>query len=167
MTQTELNYGRVLYELPIEEDKILSAEECFKNVPMLKEIFANPTIEEKTKWNIIERVFPQEMHSFLKKISESDCVREIENVFEAYRDYKRLKNDIVKAELFYVTLPNEEQKQGFVTFIKKEYECREVELLLKEDSSLLGGFLLKIGNIEYDYSLMGRINALRQQLIRR
>ena len=45
MTQTELNYAVVLYELPIEEDKIKTAEECLKNVPMLKEILANPTVE--------------------------------------------------------------------------------------------------------------------------
>lgn len=167
MTQTELNYAVVLYELPIEEDNIKTAEECFKNVPMLKEILANPTMEQKKKWKIIERVFPQEMHSFLKKVSDSNCVNGIENIFKAYYDYKRQQEDIIRAELFYVTVPSEEQQQGFVTFIKKEYGCRGVELQLKEDKKLLGGFLLRVGNIEYDYSLMGRIEALRQQLIRR
>ena len=167
MTQTELNYAVVLYELTIEEDKIKTAEECFKNVPMLKEILANPTVENEKKWNIIERVFPQEMHSFLKKVSDSNRMKGIENIFKAYYDYKRQQEGIIRAELFYVTVPSEEQKQGFVTFVKKEYGCRGVELQLKEDKNLLGGFLLKIGNIEYDYSLMGRIHTLRQQLIRR
>ena len=165
MTQTELNYAVVLYELPIEKESIKSAQECFKNVPMLKEILANPTIDNQKKWNIIERVFPKEMHAFLKKVSDSGRIAKIEQIFGAYEQYVEEQEGVVLAKLFYVTEPNEEQKSGFVDFIKKEYGCQKVKLQLVEDRSLLGGFLLKIGSIEYDYSLLGKLNGIRQQII--
>lgn len=165
MTQTELNYAVVLYELPIEKESIKSAQECFQNVPMLKEILANPTIDKKQKWNIIERVFPKEMQAFLKKVCELGHMSKIENIFEAYTKYAQEQEGAVCAQIFYVTEPNEEQKAGFVNFIKKEYGCQNVKLQLVEDRSLLGGFLLKIGNIEYDYSLLGKLNHIRQQLM--
>lgn len=36
---------------------------------------------------------------------------------------------------------------------------------LKEDKSLVGGFILRVEDQEFDYSLKGRINALQQKLI--
>lgn len=166
MTQTELNYAVVLYELPIEKEQIMSARECFKNVPMLKEILANPTLENRKKGAVIERVFPKEMHAFLKKVSEHGRMGQIENIFDAYDIYEEQQNSVKSVKLFYVTEPSEEQKAGFEDFIKKEYGCRQVKLQLIEDRSLLGGFLLRVGSIEYDYSLMGKIKSLRQQIIR-
>lgn len=165
MTQTELNYAVVLYELPIEKESIQSAQECFKNVPMLKEVLANPTIDKKQKWNIIERVFPKEMYGFLKKVCELGHMSKIDQIFEAYTNYASEQESFICAELFYVTEPSEAQKDGFVNFIKKEYQCQNVKLQLVEDRSLLGGFLLKIGSVEYDYSLLGKLNHIRQQLI--
>lgn len=165
MTQTELNYAVVLYELPIEKESIKSAQECFKNVPMLKEVLANPTIDTKHKWNIIERVFPQEMQAFLKKMCELGRISKIDQIFEAYNEYASQQEGIVCAQIFYVTEPSESQKAGFIDFIKKEYGCQNVKLQLVEDRSLLGGFLLKVGSIEYDYSLLGKLNSIRQQLI--
>ena len=33
---------------------------------------------------------------------------------------------------------------------------------MKKDDSLIGGFILKTGDIEYDYSLRGQISRLSQ-----
>lgn len=165
MTQTELNYATVLYELPVEKTSILTARECFKNVPTLKDILANPTIDSKKKGAIIEKVFPKDIQAFLKKICEYGRMGQIEQIFEAYDKYCEGKEAMICAQLFYVTKPSKEQQEGFEQFIKKEYGCREVKLQLIEERSLLGGFLLKVGSIEYDYSLMGKLKTLRQQII--
>ncbi|MFU0828355.1 MAG: hypothetical protein ACFWTJ_12655 [Lachnoclostridium sp.] len=38
---------------------------------------------------------------------------------------------------------------------------------LKEDPSLIGGFVLKVGNTEYDKSIKGTLDELQKTLVRR
>ena len=40
----------------------------------------------------------------------------------------------------------------------------KVSWVLEEDASLLGGFILSIGDKEYDYSVQGRLNRLEEKL---
>ena len=49
----------------------------------------------------------------------------------------------------------------------RKFSAREVELTLTEDKSLVGGFVLRAGDREYDWSLIGRYKKLKQKLTRR
>lgn len=165
MTQTELNYAIVLYDLSIESTVVEHTREVLREVPMLKVILSNPAISQKKKENIIEKVFLKEIQNFLKMVTVSGKMRKIDGIWKAYDTYKEQKENIKSATLFYVTKPTEEQKRSFEDFIKKEFSCEKVQLTLIEKPTLLGGFLLKIGSVEYDNSLMGKLNGLRQQIL--
>ena len=52
-------------------------------------------------------------------------------------------------------------------FLRREFGAQEVILTLREDKSLIGGFILSAGDKEFDWSLRGRYNNLRQKLTRR
>lgn len=165
MTQTELNYAIVLYDLSIESTVVEHTREVLSEVPMLKVILSNPAISQNKKENIIEKVFLKEIQNFLKMVTVSGKMRKIDGIWKAYDTYKEQKENIKSATLFYVTKPTEEQKRSFEDFIKKEFSCEKVQLTLIEKPTLLGGFLLKIGSVEYDNSLMGKLNGLRQQIL--
>lgn len=165
MTQTELNYAIVLYDLSIESTIVEHTREVLSEVPILKVILSNPAISQKKKENIIEKVFLKEIQNFLKMVTVSGKMRKIDGIWKAYDIYKEQKENIKSATLFYVTKPTEEQKRSFEDFIKKEFSCEKVQLTLIEKPTLLGGFLLKIGSVEYDNSLMGKLNGLRQQIL--
>lgn len=62
----------------------------------------------------------------------------------------------VSAELRYVTKPNESQEKRIRDFIKSRTRAREVELKLVEDKSIIGGFILTIGSLVFDWSNSGR-----------
>ncbi|MBQ7556954.1 MAG: F0F1 ATP synthase subunit alpha [Lachnospiraceae bacterium] len=70
----------------------------------------------------------------------------------------------VSARLIYVTPPTEIQKQRIIDFIKEKYNADSVELTLKEDLSIGGGFMLYAGDVFYDWSLKGRSEQLREKL---
>ena len=61
-----------------------------------------------------------------------------------------------KAKLFYVTEPDEEQLAGILEFFCREYKegCAAFN---GRGSELMGGFVLKTGDVEYDYSLKGQL----------
>ena len=167
MTQTELNYAKVLYGLSIPEEQVKQSAQICGEVPQLLEILADPRVAKNQKHVLIERIFPEKMHSFLKKASDMGRIAMLPEIFLAYEEYAGEQRNQLRAVLFCVTPPTREQEEGFVRFMKEKYGCENVKMEQVQDKSLLGGFILRIGSTEYDYSLRGRLNGLRRQMIRR
>ena len=134
----------------------METEKIFRSTPQLKGALENPLVSLKEKEHVIDRVFPQEMKNFLKVTCKYQKISSIYDILEAYGNYSRKQKGILKAVLTYVTKPEEAQK-----------EKMEVILTLREDKSLIGGFILSAGDKEFDWSLRGRYNNLRQKLTRR
>ena len=70
----------------------------------------------------------------------------------------------IKAVLRCVVRPDEKQTNGFVSFLKREYQTDDVELDIVEDPKIWGGFILEVGSEEYDWSLRGRENQIGQRI---
>lgn len=167
MTETSINYAKALYELSVPEEAVLETEKIFRGTPQLKGALENPLVSLKEKEHVIDRVFPQEMKNFLKVTCKYQKISSIYDILEAYGNYSRKQKGILKAVLTYVTKPEEAQKEKMEDFLRREFGAKEVILTLREDKSLIGGFILSAGDKEYDWSLRGRYNNLRQKLTRR
>lgn len=72
--------------------------------------------------------------------------------------------DIKKAVLLYAAKPSEEQLARLTEFLKEKLDCSEIELELKEDPSLISGFVLRADSREYDFSARGQLRQLKQKL---
>lgn len=167
MTETTNNYAEVLYELGISEEAVRDTKEIFKSVPKVKELLENPVVAFSQKERVISRIFPGEMQSFLKVVCRHHKIDKIEEIIEAYKSYSLKKKNILKAVLYYVTEPGEEQKAGIRKFLAGEFSADEVQLVLIEKKELIGGFVLQAGGREFDWSLLGRYRNLKQKLTRR
>ena len=159
MTETSINYAKALYELSVPEEAVLETEKIFRGTPQLKGALENPLVSLKEKEHVIDRVFPQEMKNFLKVTCKYQKISSIYDILEAYGNYSRKQKGILKAE--------EAQKEKMEDFLRREFGAKEVILTLREDKSLIGGFILSAGDKEFDWSLRGRYNNLRQKLTRR
>ncbi|MDO4273810.1 MAG: ATP synthase F1 subunit delta [Eubacteriales bacterium] len=167
MTETSINYAKALYGLSVPEDAVDRTEQLFKTVPDIGSILENPLISLKEKEQVIDRVFPLEMRNFLKVACKYHKIGSIQDIIEAYGEYSREQKEILQAVLTYVTLPREDQIAKMKEFLCREFSAREVSLCLKEDKSLIGGFILQAGDYQYDWSLRGRYRNLEQKLTRR
>ena len=167
MTETSINYAKALYGLSVPGEAICETGKIFKNTPEIGKMLENPLVSLKEKEQVIERVFPQEMKSFLKVTCKYQKIDRIGEILEAYDNYSRKQKGILKAVLTYVTKPEEAQKEKMEDFLRREFGAKEVILTLREDKSLIGGFILSAGDKEFDWSLRGRYNNLRQKLTRR
>ncbi len=74
-----------------------------------------------------------------------------------------MENDILKAVLYCVNPPSDEQKSGILAFLRDKYGDK-VELSVEHSPSVVSGFKLCIGSDVYDWSAKGRIKQLRQRL---
>ena len=88
----------------------------------------------------------------------------MDEIFLAYKKTYDEKNGILCAEMSYVTAPDEAQAARIKAYLANKYGKQTVELSMVEDKSLIGGFVLRVGDKEEDYSMKGRLNRLAKRL---
>ena len=83
-----------------------------------------------------------------------------DSILSVWEQCLRDEKGIIQAELFYVTPPDEEELQKIRRFLCEKYGKKEVQFILASAPELIGGFLLRTENVEYDYSLKSRLEEL-------
>lgn len=77
---------------------------------------------------------------------------------------KDLEKNVLDCVLEYVTAPDEVQLAGIKAFLVKEYPNCEVRLTTQKKETLGGGFILRAGSREFDFSTKGREEALKRTI---
>lgn len=173
MTEQAEKFAVVLYELKVPAEQVHMIAEIFTGNPELTRVLASPVVTREKKCRILEQVLAKmeirdEEHLFLHflcKVCDDGCITEIDDVFQAWLRYKHQQEGVLEAELYYVTEPEEAQFNGFREFLRRTYDGKEVLLRVEPRPELLGGFVLKTGDVEYDYSLAGRMRKLRRAVV--
>ena len=165
MTQAVEKYANMLRELKIPADVVDQALDIFQTVPVLLEQFSNPTADLAGKHRVIGKIFPTEIRDVIKIMCDNQEIELFSEVCKAYREMGWKKSGKERAILKYVTEPTKEQLEGIREFVKKESGSEEIELVSEKDESLGGGFILAIGNKEYDWSTEGRIKQLTDKIL--
>lgn len=104
------------------------------------------------------------MRNFLKVACKYERMDLIPEIFAAYDRYCDEQDQILSAVLTCVELPSDEQLKNMEAFLCKKYEASKARIEIQTDSTLLGGFVLRTGSDEYDWSLKGRLDRLGQKL---
>jgi F-type H+-transporting ATPase subunit delta len=167
MIQAAINYGQVLYERSISEEVIEETALAFHTEPELKRVLCSPVIKKKSKYRIIEQIFSTDIRNFLKVLVDRRDMDLVEDIFQAWRTYTCMQEGILEASLYYVEKPQEEQIQNIKQMLCEKYDKKAVRLRLIEDPGLIGGFILRVGDVETDWSLKGRLRLLEQKIMRR
>lgn len=163
-SSTALGYGRVLFDMDIPAEAVEETRTIFAEVPQLTDIFTNPTIPMSKKMDVIDRIFPKEMRNFLKNTCAYRRMGLIEEIFAAYDRYKDAQAGTIHAVLTCVTPPDGEQAKGIEAFLCKKYGSKRADIDIRKDDALLGGFVLRVGSDEYDWSMKGRLDRMAQSM---
>lgn len=167
MEQAVRSYAQVLYELQVPAEDMEKTKYLLKENELLTYVLKNPLISLQVKKDLIDKIFPQTIRNFLKVVCERQRAGRLWEILRAYEDYTDRREQVLRADLFYVTAPDQAQSEQMECFLQKKFHVQKVILQKKEDKSLIGGFLLCANGIEYDFSLRGRFLKLKQNLIRR
>ncbi|MCQ4773764.1 F0F1 ATP synthase subunit alpha [Lacrimispora saccharolytica] len=165
MVQAVEKYATMLKELEIPEDVIEQALDIFQTVPVLMEQFCNPAADLAGKHRAIDKIFPSQIRDMIKVMCDDQDIELFPEVCKAYKETQWKKTGKERAILKYVTEPTEAQLEGIREFVKKESGSDEIELVCEKEESLGGGFVLSIGNKEYDWSTEGRIKQLTEKIL--
>lgn len=154
-------------QLGVSEESVLNAEQALENSPELARVLDSPVVSYQEKCEVIDKIFDDDIKTFIKVVCKNEKASELKSMFAEYKRYRVSGDGIAEAELFYTVMPTDEQQEGIKSFVKNKTGVHTVNLKLIEKPELEGGFVLKIGDLEYDRSYKGRLDALRQRLVRR
>ena len=164
MKRISMTYGQVLFELGMKKESLQKAQDMLHENKELLRALENPMITKKEKENVVDKLFSDDLKSFLKIVCDNDDIDCFDEAVEYYDELKRKTDKIIKAEFDYVTMPKDEQLERIKQYLMKQYQADKVDLTLKEDADLIGGFVLKVGDHVYDNSLKGKMRKLHQKL---
>lgn len=165
MTQHAMNYAKALFDKNISNECIEHTKEMISSSSELLEALSNPAVKKVEKHNVIDKLFDQEIRGFLKVLCDYNAIGILNQILKSYDDYVLASKNIVKATLTYVIKPDDNQIEQIKEMVCKKYNKTSVLLELKEDSSLLGGFILTVGNTQYDKSVKGTLANLQKTLV--
>lgn len=164
MTQLVANYAKVLYELGIEPETVKEAKRRYLLTEELGRAFANPVITKQEKHKIIDSVFDKKLNHFLKVLCDYDSMSYLLPILDEFQKIYLEEHQILTASLFYVTEPGKSQLERINSYLANRFGYKKVQLNMMERPELVGGFILRVGDIEMDWSLSGRFKRLEQRL---
>ena len=171
--QVASRYAKALIDLaaelnivePVKTDIELFIDTCKANTE-LQAILKNPIISLDKKANILDAIFGDKLNKIILEFFKIAVRKGRANVLlasamEFVNQYNILKN-VVKATVT-SSSPLSKDNISQIEAVVKEATKGEVILTTQVDPSLIGGFILKVGDKQFDTSLSGKLNKLKKE----
>jgi F-type H+-transporting ATPase subunit delta len=134
----------------------------------LSEILHHPSVPAPEKKKLLADLFGNKLNELTQRLVDLLCDRRRLNLFKAieeeYRNLLRAKKNIVTGTLSSAEALSENQLSELKDKITKKIG-KQIELEVKTDKSLIGGYVLRIGDQVIDGSLKGRLQIIEKSLL--
>ena len=157
LSSSNNNSEQVLKELKIVSSTIKREDKLFKMV-------VNPTIKNNTKKSVFTGLFSRSVGSvtmkFLNLVIAKGRASCLLDIIEKYEDIYNIDKNISVVEIVSAEPIPAEIKET----IKEKARVNGGEILLKEkiDKKLIGGLVIKRGDLQYDASIRKKINSAKR-----
>lgn len=153
--------------LELRKDAGLISSVC-ESSSDFKLLLESPVIKTSQKSEAIRRIFEGKIHAlsinFLLLIAENKRENYIPGIFRYLEDLYRREEGIKSAVLTSAQPLNESLVAQIKEILEKEFKSK-VELSQKVDQKLIGGFVLRVEDKQYDASLLTQLKKIREQLL--
>jgi F-type H+-transporting ATPase subunit delta len=148
--------------------ELLRFADALRRSSELRELYANPAVDEPAKINVTRQLAKKMKASdlatrTLEVLAHNHRVNDLDAILAALASYINAALGVAVAEVRSAkSLTADEIAQLADTLSKKV--GKKVELDIRTDPKLLGGFVVKIGSEVWDSSVQGKINKFRESL---
>ncbi len=141
---------------------------AIEQTPELRAVLRNPQLESSAKASILADLAGDDeplFRNFLLLTAEKGRAGELEDIAKEFERLMAREERRLTVELTTARELTDEEAQGIVDQIEKA-AGRTVEATRTVDADLLGGIVLQAGAYLVDASVRGRLERLRQTLVR-
>lgn len=150
---------------PVKKDVELFLGTCRAN-PALQAILKNPIISLEKKANILDGLFEDKLHkmivSFFHIVIRKGRSEILYATAKEFINQYNIKKNIVKAT---VTSAHPLSKENITQLEEVVRQATKGEVILSAhvQPDLIGGFILKVGDKQFDTSLSSKLNQLKKE----
>lgn len=168
-------YAKSFMDLAIESNQLNVALKDMKLILKICEqnpdfiLFLNsPLIKTDKKIDILKKLFENNISkltlSFLNLITVKNRESLVNKIAISFNEQYKLKNNIFTVIVTSAFVLEAKTKNKILEMLQLQLKG-EVELIEKIEPTLIGGFVLKIGDSQIDKSLARQLNDLKKELI--
>lgn len=163
-------YAKSLMETSVEQNNV---ETIYNNMKGIKETLENrdmklllksPIINTEKKLSALKAVYESKVDpltmNFLSLVVKKGREGYLPEICNAFVDQYRSKNNIASAKVITATKLTEEKLNSIKTSMN--ISATKLEIEEEVDASLIGGFILVMGDKRYDASVKHKLNKLRK-----
>ena len=148
----------------VNEDMKMFVKTCEENRDLAL-MLTNPIIQSDKKLNVLQSLFGSRVNKMTMTFFEIVIRKGREKYLvqiakEFINQYKALKKILTAEVISAVGLDDKLRKQ--IYDLLRNDSNSEIELVEKVDKTLIGGFVLRIGDTQYDASIASNIRKLKQ-----
>lgn len=145
-------------------DDINKAGAIIASTDEVIEILDSPAVPLAEKQNVVSDLFPMSIQAVIIALCEECRVKDFAEIANQYFIALDSKNNIAHATVYCVTEPNAEQLEGIKKFVCKEENSSDAKIDIIKDESLIGGFIIQVGNKQYDRSLRTKLARIKEKV---
>jgi F-type H+-transporting ATPase subunit delta len=180
MADLPASYARALADAVIEskldpaavERQLADFSATLKGSKDLREVFANPALPVSKRIAILDAVnrragCDRQVRNFLALLIEHGRLSALDEILEQYQSEINRRLGICEAQVFTARSLGAEEREEMESRVARltGAERSDVRATFREDASLIGGAILRIGSTIYDGSVRGRLERLREHLL--
>lgn len=134
----------------------------------LREVFLDPSFPAAQKVAILDKLntrlnMSQPVRNFLAVLINHDRMESIEEVLTDFRHEMNIRLNIAEVEVTSARRLDDSERRSLEALVA-EMNRSAISAKFREDPSLLGGVIVRVGSTVYDDSVRGRLNRLKEQL---
>jgi F-type H+-transporting ATPase subunit delta len=166
-------YARALFDAAKEQGKLDEIREeldsfvtSIRDVPELRALIRNPELDPPAKADALAAVLQgaeEILRNFARLVAEKGRAQMLEEIAREYDALVAAEEQILNVELTTAYELSDDEAGSIVKQIE-EASGQRVEAERAVDPDLIGGVVLKVGSLEVDSSVRGRLERLRREL---
>jgi F-type H+-transporting ATPase subunit delta len=168
-------YALAIFESAKEKGQTAKVSEALRiaaiavSDPALASMIGNPSVADDKITGLLIDICGDnasaEVGNFFKLLAEYDRLTVLPEIVDLFDSYRAEEEGTVNAEVISAVKLSEAQKTEIVSGLKKRLS-REVTLQCSVDESLVGGAIIRAGDLVIDGSITSQLNKLGQALSR-
>nr|YP_009393301.1 ATP synthase CF1 subunit delta [Symphyocladiella dendroidea]ARW61863.1 ATP synthase CF1 subunit delta [Symphyocladiella dendroidea] len=130
----------------------------------LQILLQNPLINGVIKKEILKQLFENQVNTFVMNfllvLVDRRRISLLHNIIQKYLELIYALESTTIAELYSAIDMTEIQQENLMQKIKSMTNSNQVKLVIRKDTELIGGFVIKIGSKIIDASLAGKLKRI-------
>jgi F-type H+-transporting ATPase subunit delta len=168
-------YARALFDFSVEKNIMHQITADFQNLDVfldeaseLTDYLSNPVVKASAKREILEKTVKSQINTetfkFLMILVERDRINLLRVVINNYLELVYQTASIKMIEVSTASSFTNAQKNSLIEKLKELTNAREIRLVINEDPSLIGGFLIKTESKIIDFTVKNQLQQLAKHL---